>query len=233
MLRARTLLTRGSTRWLAAPASAASARRSLSSLNAPAREPATEAAFPAFTGETRLFINNEFVDAADGATFATINPANGEKLADVAYAGDADVDAAVLAAKAAFYDGPWGTTMTPRDRAKCLFKLAELIEANQEELAVIEALDNGKTISNARMIDAPASANILRYYAGWADKFVGKTIPIGPDHQCYTRHEAVGVCSQIVPWNLPLIGVAAKFGPALTTGNTVVLKTAENTPLSA
>jgi len=197
-----------------------------------AREPATEAQFPSLKFQTKLFINNRFVDSVSGKTFDAINPGNGEVLAKVAEAQKADVDIAVKAAHEAFSNGPW-RKMTPRERGAMLYKLSELISQNVTELAQIEALNNGKTFSQATVVDAPACARSFKYYAGWADKLAGKTVPIGENHFCYTIHEPVGVVGLIVPWNLPLIAVAAKIAPALTCGNTVVLKTAEQTPLSA
>jgi len=196
-------------------------------------EPSTDAAFPVFSGQTKLLINNEFVDSVSGKTFPTINPGNGEVITQVAEADAADVDIAVKAANKAFYEGPWGTSMTPRERGALLYRLADLVEQNKEELAQLESLDNGKALTLSQNVDAPACAAILRYYAGWADKITGRHIPIGKDFLCYTRHEAVGVVGSIIPWNLPLIACAAKLGPALTTGNTVVMKSAEQTPLSA
>lgn len=154
-------------------------------------------------------------------------------ITEVSEAGQEDVDMAVEAARKAFDHGPWHRTMTGRDRGACLYRLADLIDQNREHLAQLEALNNGKTLSQARSVDAPACATILRYYAGWADKIYGMHIPISANHLNYTVHEPIGVCGLIIPWNLPLIGVAAKLGPALCTGNTVVLKAAENTPLTA
>jgi aldehyde dehydrogenase (NAD+) len=197
-----------------------------------AREPSDEFKFPdAGPLHTKLFINNQFVPSADGKTFPTLNPANGSVLAHVSEAGETDVARAVDAAHAAF-TGPW-SRMSPRERGACLFRLAALIEQNVTKLAVLESLDNGKPYSQSIAVDAPACATILRYYAGWADKITGRTIPIGPDHFCYTISEPVGVCALVVPWNLPLIAVAAKIGPCVATGNTCVLKSAENTPLTA
>ncbi len=199
------------------------------------RQPSTEAKFPAFpnNGKTQHFINNQFVESKSGKTFATYNPGNRQVLAQVSEAQTEDVDTAVKAAHNAFYTGPWNRQMSGRDRGACLYRLAELLEKDREQLAVLEALNNGKTLSQAMSVDAPACAVMMKYWAGWADKLTGQTIPIGHPFFCYTNHEAVGVVAAIVPWTLPLIAVAAKIGPALAAGNTVVLKTAEQTPLSA
>ena len=146
--------------------------------------------------------------------------------------GDAaDVDLAVHAARAAFETGPW-SRMDARDRGRLLSKLADLAEQHQEELAALETLDNGKPINDSRAADLPLAIDCLRYYAGWADKIHGDTIPIRGDYFCYTRREPIGVCGQIIPWNFPLLMVAWKWGPALATGNTIVMKPAEQTPLS-
>jgi aldehyde dehydrogenase (NAD+) len=182
---------------------------------------------------TELFINNEFVKSVDGDKFATINPGNGEVIADVSQATARDVDIAVSAAAGAFDRNSAWRNMTPRERGQCLYRLADLVEQNRVHLAELESLDNGKPLWNSMNIDVPACATVLRYFAGWADKMTGKNIPIGSSHLCLTHHEPVGVCTLIIPWNLPLIGVAAKLGPSLACGNAVVLKSAEQTPLSA
>lgn len=181
--------------------------------------------------QTNLFINNKFTPSSSGATFDTINPATEEKIASVAEATAADVDAAVEAARAAF-NGPW-RTMDAVDRGRLLYRLADLIEQNGEELAQLEALDAGKPRFFTRVLDVQQCINVLRYYAGWADKVHGSTIPIPGKYLCYTKQEPVGVCGQIIPWNFPLIMMSWKLGPALTTGNTVVLKPAEQTSLTA
>lgn len=181
----------------------------------------------------RLLINGEWVDAAEGKTFASVNPATGETLCQVAEATEADIDRAVKAARQAF-EGVWSKKITPSKRGRLLYKLAELIEANADELAELETLDNGKPIRETRNADVPLTADHFRYYAGWATKVYGQTIPVSvPNHFNYTRHEAVGVVGQIIPWNFPLLMAAWKLGAALATGNTVVLKPAEQTPLSA
>ncbi len=183
--------------------------------------------------QTRILIDNRFVDSVSGKTFDTINPATGEVLAKVAEADAADVDLAVKAARRAFGSkAPW-RRMSASERGKLLNRLADLIEKNIEELATLESLDNGKPRHVAMAADLPLVIACYRYYAGWADKIQGKTIPVNGDYFCYTRHEPVGVVGQIIPWNFPLLMQAWKLGPALACGNTVVMKTAEQTPLSA
>ncbi|KAL1900929.1 aldehyde dehydrogenase (NAD(P)(+)) ald5 [Sporothrix stenoceras] len=182
------------------------------------------------TLDTGLFINNEFVRGAEGKTFEVINPATEEVITSVHEATEKDIDIAVDAARKAF-EGPW-RKVTPQERGNLLLKLADLAEKNLDKLAAIESLDNGKSITMARG-DVGAVVACLRYYGGWADKIEGKTIDISPDMFHYTRSEPLGVCGQIIPWNFPLLMFAWKIGPALATGNTVVLKTAEQTPLSA
>ena len=183
--------------------------------------------------QTRLLINNRWVDSVSGKRFETINPATGEPIAKVAEADKADVDLAVKAARAAFHSkSPW-RRMSASERGKLLNRLADLIEKNADELATLESLDNGKPKSVAAAADLPLTIACYRYYAGWADKIQGKTIPISGDYFCYTRHEPVGVVGQIIPWNFPLLMQAWKLAPALATGNTIVLKAAEQTPLTA
>ena len=181
---------------------------------------------------TKLLINNQWVESASGKTFPTVNPATGEEICRVAEADAADVDKAVHAAREAFEKGPW-RKMAAAERGKLLYKLADLIEKNADELARLEALDNGKPYQVARTADLPLVIGCYRYYAGWADKIQGKTIPVAGNYFCYTRHEPVGVVGQIIPWNFPLLMQAWKLGPALAAGNTVVLKPAEQTPLTA
>src|ERR1700675_2196110 len=180
----------------------------------------------------KLLINNEWVDSISGKTFATINPATGEEICQVAEADAADVDKAVHAARVAFETGPWHKT-SGSQRAQLLHRLADLIEKHADELAQLEALDNGKPYQVAKAADLPLTVACYRYYAGWADKIQGKTIPVNGNYFCYTRHEPVGVVGQIIPWNFPLLMQAWKLGPALATGCTVVLKPAEQTPLTA
>ncbi|KAM9426780.1 aldehyde dehydrogenase, mitochondrial-like [Pholidichthys leucotaenia] len=181
----------------------------------------------------KLFINNEWVDAVSGKTFPTVNPASGEVICQVAEADKADVDRAVAAASNAFKLGsPW-RRMDASHRGLLLSKLADAIERDAGYLAELETLDNGKPYVISYLVDLPTVVKCLRYYAGWADKWEGKTIPIDGDYFCYTRHEPIGVCGQIIPWNFPLLMQAWKLGPALATGNTVVMKVAEQTPLTA
>ena len=183
-------------------------------------------------GSTQLLINNEWVESASGKRFETIDPATGEVICDVAEADAPDVERAVAAARAAFEGGDW-SKMSATQRGALLYKLADLMEENKEELARLETLDNGKPLNDSLNADVPLAIACYRYYAGWADKVQGKTIPINGPYFCYTRHEPVGVVGQIIPWNFPLLMQAWKLAPALATGNTVVLKTAEQTPLSA
>ena len=180
---------------------------------------------------TKLFINNEWVDPVDGGEFETYNPATGEVIAKVAAAGPADVDKAVKAARTALESGPW-STMDAADRGKLLFKLADLVEKHADELASLESLNCGKTINDSKG-DMQGVCNTLRYYAGWADKIEGRTIPVRGNFLSYTLRQPVGVVGQIIPWNFPLLMMAWKWGPALACGNTVVLKPAEQTPLTA
>jgi acyl-CoA reductase-like NAD-dependent aldehyde dehydrogenase len=182
--------------------------------------------------EHQLLIGADRVPAADGRTFATLDPSNGREIATVAQAGAEDVARAVAAAREAF-DGPW-RALAPSERSRLIGALADAIEANQEELAQIESLDNGKPVKLAQYVDVRGTVAHLRYYAGWPTKIEGSVLPVtAPDVLCYTRREAVGVCGQIVPWNFPLLMAAWKIGPALAAGCTVVLKPAEQTPLSA
>jgi len=175
------------------------------------------------------FINNEFVESVDGKTFETINPATEEVICSVSEATEKDVDIAVAAARKA-YETVW-RKVTPEDRGKMLVNLANLIEKHADTLAAVEALDNGKAIAMAKG-DVGMVAGCLRYYGGWADKIEGKVIDTNPDTFTYTRQEPIGVCGQIIPWNFPLLMWAWKIGPAIATGNVVVIKTAEQTPLS-
>jgi aldehyde dehydrogenase (NAD+) len=181
--------------------------------------------------QTKLLIDGQWVNSASGKTFPTLNPATEEVIAHVQEGDAADIDRAARAARKAFDSGPW-SKMDARDRGRLLYKLADLIEANLEELAQLEVLDNGKPISEARHADLPLVVDCLRYYAGWADKIHGETIPVRGNYFCYSRREPVGVAGQIIPWNFPLLMVAWKWGPALAAGCTVVMKPAEQTPLS-
>ncbi|KAK8106905.1 uncharacterized protein PG998_008918 [Apiospora kogelbergensis] len=179
---------------------------------------------------TGLFINNEWVEGCDKKTFEVINPSTEEVICSVSEATEKDVDIAVAAARKSF-EGEW-RKVTPQERGKLLYKLADIAEKNTDLLAAVESLDNGKSITMAKG-DVGAVVGCLRYYAGYADKIEGKTIDTNPDTFAYTRLEPIGVCAQIIPWNFPLLMFAWKIGPALCTGNTIVMKTAEQTPLSA
>ena len=181
---------------------------------------------------TRLWIGNEWADPEDSATFATVNPATDEVIAEVAEARAQDIDRAVTAARTAFRDGRW-RRMNPHKRSRLLWKLADLVDANADELGLLETQDNGKPYFEARRIDVPGVAQTLRYYAGLADKVQGDTIPVPGPFLNYTLREPVGVVGAIIPWNFPLSMAAWKVAPALACGNTVVLKPAEQTPLTA
>lgn len=181
---------------------------------------------------TQLLINGKFVNSSTGKTFDTFNPATEEKIASVQEATVEDVNSAVAAARRAFDHGPW-RKMAASERGRLMYKLADLIEKNFDEIAALEALDNGKPFGFAKAADINLVVKTIRYYAGWADKIHGQTIPIGGPHFCYTKEEPVGVCAQIIPWNFPALMMAWKLGPALATGCTVVLKPAEQTPLTA
>jgi aldehyde dehydrogenase (NAD+) len=181
---------------------------------------------------TKLLINNRWVEAASGKSFPTTDPATGDEICQVAEADKADVDMAVKAARKAFDGGAW-RKMSAAERGRLLNKLADLVETHADELARLESLDNGKPYQVALAADLPLTIACYRYYAGWADKLQGKTIPIAGNYFCYTRLEPVGVVGQIIPWNFPLLMQAWKLGPALACGNTVVMKPAEQTPLTA
>jgi aldehyde dehydrogenase (NAD+) len=183
-------------------------------------------------GPTKLLINGKWVDSNSGKTFPTVNPSTGDVITQVAESDAADVDKAVAAARAAFDKGPW-RKMNASQRGRLMNKLAELIEKYADELAQLEALDNGKPAHVARAADLNLTMACYRYYAGWADKIQGKTIPVNGRYFCYTKHEPVGVVGQIIPWNFPLLMQAWKLGPALAAGCTVVMKPAEQTPLTA
>ncbi|QEL14452.1 aldehyde dehydrogenase family protein [Limnoglobus roseus] len=181
--------------------------------------------------DQKMLIGGKWVESASGKTFATQNPATGQTICQVAEGDKTDVDLAVKAARKA-YEGPWGR-MTGAERGRLLNKLADAIDKNSYELAALETLDNGKPIADSIGADLPLTIQCYRYYAGWADKIVGHTIPLSGDYFCYTRHEPIGVVGQIIPWNFPLLMQAWKWGPALACGNTLVLKPAEQTPLTA
>jgi phenylacetaldehyde dehydrogenase len=192
-----------------------------------------------FIGTPRqLFIDGNWVDAASGKTFETPDPATGETLAHVAEGDAEDIDRAVRAARRAFDEGPW-SRMTPSERGRIIWRIGDLILEHADELAQLESLDNGKPYAVALAADVPLAADLFHYMAGWATKIEGNTINIsvpympGANFHSYTLREPVGVAGQIIPWNFPLLMAAWKLGPALTTGNTVVLKPAEQTPLTA
>ena len=195
-----------------------------------ATPPAHPAAGPQIR-QTQLLIDGQWVPARSGKTFETINPATEEPIAQVAEADAADVEAAVRAARRAFDEGPW-PRLDARERGRIMHRLCDLVEAEIDELAALEALDNGKPVKDARHGDIPLALDCLRYYAGWADKIQGSTIPINGNYLCYTRREPVGVAGQIIPWNFPILMTAWKWGPALAAGCTIVMKPAEQTPLT-
>ena len=182
--------------------------------------------------QRKLFINGQWEDAASGRSFESVNPAKGEVWA-TAPEGDADdVDRAVMAARAAFESGPWGS-ITPTERGHLIRRLGDLVKENIDYLAELETLDNGKAIRETGGVEMPAIANWYYYFAGLADKIQGETIPLGNSMLNYTLREPVGVVGAIVPWNSPLLMIAFKLAPALAAGNTVVLKPAEQTPVTA
>lgn len=180
----------------------------------------------------RLFIGGEWVDPVEGGHFPTVNPATGVPLTDLAQASRADVSRAVEAARSAFEIGPW-SKMDAAERQRLLLKLADAIEAHLEEIASLETLDNGKPIFESRWVDLPMVIDVFRYYAGWATKIHGETIPVRGPYLNYTCREPVGVVAAIIPWNFPLLMASWKVAPALAAGNTVVLKPAEQTSLTA
>lgn len=181
--------------------------------------------------QTSCFIDGEWVPAASGKTFQTVNPATEEVICEVAEGDAEDVDRAVKAARRAFDSGEW-RRMDARDRGALILRLANLMEEELDELAALETLDNGKPIRDARAADVPLAIDCLRYYAGLADKIQGDTIPVRGEYFTYTRREPTGVAGQIIPWNFPMLMVAWKWGPALAAGCTIVMKPAEQTPLS-
>jgi aldehyde dehydrogenase (NAD+) len=181
--------------------------------------------------QTECFIDGEWTPSVSGKTFATINPATEDVIAQVAEGGEEDVDRAVRAARAAFENSAW-SRMDARDRGKLIHRLADLMEQEADQLAALETLDNGKPIRDARAADIPLAIDCLRYYAGLADKIQGDTIPVRGNYFTYSRREPVGVVGQIIPWNFPLLMVAWKWGPALAAGCTIVMKPAEQTPLT-
>jgi acyl-CoA reductase-like NAD-dependent aldehyde dehydrogenase len=194
-------------------------------LSAPARD---------FISQTHhLLIGDERPEAADGRTFASLDPATGRQIAEVAQGGPQDVERAVAAARAAFEDGPWAS-LPAAGRERLMLALASAIEERAEEFAQIESLDNGKPVGLAQYVDVAGTVAHLRYFAGWPTKIEGNVLPVSaPNMHVYTRREPVGVCAQIVPWNFPLLMTAWKIAPALAAGCTIVLKPAEQTPLTA
>ncbi|OYT70232.1 MAG: betaine-aldehyde dehydrogenase [Chloracidobacterium sp. CP2_5A] len=189
-----------------------------------------------FVEQTRhMLIDGQWVEAKRGQVFKVYNPANGEVIAHVAEGNAEDIDLAVKAARRAFDEGPW-RKLTPSERGRLIWKLADLVERHLEEFAQLETLDNGKPLTISRIADVPLAVDLFRYMAGWATKIEGETIPLsvpGGQYLAYTLREPVGVVGQIIPWNFPLLMAAWKLGPALAAGCTVVLKPAEETPLSA
>ncbi|OMJ85753.1 hypothetical protein SteCoe_12882 [Stentor coeruleus] len=183
------------------------------------------------TFQTKLFINNQWVNSSTGKVFPTINPATEQIITEVQYGSPKDIDKAVDAAKEAF-EGPW-RRFTAVQRANLLYKLADLIDKNKDQLINTECLDNGKPVSELTHVDLPMTSKLFRYYASFADKVFGKTIPMNGPFFTYTRLEPKGVAGQIIPWNFPLVMLAFKLAPALAAGCTCVLKPAEQTPLTA
>jgi phenylacetaldehyde dehydrogenase len=199
--------------------------------------PSIDSAVVSFIGrKQKLLINGKWVDAASGKTFASYNPATGEVLATIAEGSQEDINRAVIAARAAFETGPW-SKMPPAGRAKLIWKLADLLEKHAEEFAQLESLDNGKPLTIARVADLPLSIEHIRYHAGWATKIEGRAFSLAMQpssrFHTYTMREPVGVVGQIIPWNFPLLMAAWKLGPALAAGCTVILKPAEQTPMTA
>jgi phenylacetaldehyde dehydrogenase len=185
------------------------------------------------SSDHKMLIDGRFVPAASGKTFPVYNPATGEIIAAVPEAESEDVNRAVAAARRAFDDGPW-PRMAPSERGRLMWKIADLLEEHLEEFAELESLDNGKALAVARVADVPLAVDMFRYMSGWATKISGKTLPLsaGYDYHSYTLREPIGVVAQIIPWNFPLLMAAWKLAPALACGCTIVLKLAEQTPLS-
>lgn len=181
---------------------------------------------------TQHLINGKFVDAASGKTFPTLDPRTGEVIAHVAEGDAEDINRAVSAAREAFDNGPWPKT-SAYERCRILLRFADLVEKHNDEIAALEAWNNGKLYEQAAKAEVPMFVRLFRYYAGWADKIHGLTVPADGDYHVQTLHEPIGVAGQIIPWNFPLLMFAWKVGPALACGNTIVLKTAEQTPLTA
>ncbi|XP_027923259.1 aldehyde dehydrogenase family 2 member B7, mitochondrial-like isoform X2 [Vigna unguiculata] len=180
----------------------------------------------------QLLIDGMFVDAASGKTFPTNDPRTGDTIAKVAEADVEDVNRAVRAARKAFDEGPW-PKMTAYERSRIILRCADILEKHNDEVAAIETWDSGKPYEQAANVEIPMVVRLFRYYAGWADKIHGLTVPADGSYHVQTLHEPIGVAGQIVPWNFPLLIFSWKVAPALACGNTVVMKTAEQTPLSA
>lgn len=187
---------------------------------------------PVSINYTQHLINGKFVDAASGKTFPTLDPRTGEVIANVAEGDAEDINRAVSAAREAFDNGPW-PKMSAYERCRILLRFADLVEKHNDEIAALEAWNNGKLYDQAAKAEVPMFVRLFRYYAGWADKIHGLTVPADGDYHVQTLHEPIGVAGQIIPWNFPLLMFAWKVGPALACGNTIVLKTAEQTPLTA
>ncbi|KAB5569561.1 hypothetical protein DKX38_003354 [Salix brachista] len=187
---------------------------------------------PVSVKHTQLLINGQFVDAASGKTFPTLDPRTGEVIAHVAEGDVEDVNRAVSAARKAFDEGPW-PRMTAYERSRIILRFADLLEQHTDEIAALETWDNGKPYEQAANTEIPMTVRLFRYYAGWADKIHGLTVPADGPYHVQTLHEPIGVAGQIIPWNFPMLMFSWKVGPALACGNTVVIKTAEQTPLSA
>ncbi|CAL5374868.1 unnamed protein product [Camellia sinensis] len=181
---------------------------------------------------TQLLINGQFVDSASGKTFPTLDPRTGEVIAHVAEGETEDINHAVAAARKAFDEGPW-PRMTAYERSRILLHFADLVEKHSDEIAALETWNNGKPYEQAAKSELPLFVRLFHYYAGWADKIHGLTVPADGQYHVQTLHEPIGVAGQIIPWNFPLVMFAWKVGPALACGNTIVLKTAEQTPLTA
>lgn len=181
---------------------------------------------------TKLLINGQFVDSASGKTFPTLDPRTGEVIADIAEGDAEDINRAVSAARKAFDEGPW-PRMTPYERSRIMLRFADLVEKHNDDIAALETWDNGKPYEQAAKVEIPMVVRLFRYYAGWADKIHGLTVPADGPYHVQTLHEPIGVAGQIIPWNFPLLMFAWKVGPALACGNTIVLKSAEQTPLTA
>src|ERR687891_2530499 len=196
-------------------------------------EALSDAARSFASGPHRLVIGGERPEAADGRTFETFDPATGRTIAEVPHARAEDVDRAVRAAREAFDEGRWSGIAAAK-RSRAMLALADAVEAHADELAQLESLDNGKPLKLAKRVDVPLTVEHLRYFAGWPTKIAGETLPVAqPNMHCYTRKEPVGVCGQIIPWNFPLLMATWKVAPALAAGCTIVLKPAEQTPLTA